>query len=242
MRSLTTNRDQRSLMGFYVLLSLGAQGLLLLVCLLLFGSYVGLARKDPATLVQLADGHSIATEAMDSRDRTPAVIQKFTQDLLTLLLSATGKINSADPKLAPINDPGASVNGSTKVTTLANTASYALATDFRAAFLQELGRRTPQDLFTANGSTQRALVIHDVSSPIKINPGTWKVVVVASLLTVSAGNQIGAAETWNKEVFLRAVPIPTPRSQASDLEKDVAQTRQSGLELYAIRDFVRPNL
>lgn len=242
MRTLTINRDQRSLMGFYVLVSLGAQALLLLVGLLLFGAYVGLARKDPATLVQLTDGHSIATEAMDSQERTPAVIQKFTQDLLTLLLSASGKVNSADPKVAPLPDPGVPVNTSTKVSTLANTASYALATDFRAAFLQELGRRTPQDLFTANGSTQRALIIHDVSVPVKLSPGTWKVVVIASLLTVSAGNQIGAAETWNKEVFVRAVPVPTPRSQASDLEKDVAQTRQSGLELYAIRDFVRPNL
>ena len=238
----SASKDARSTLGFFVLVSLVLNGLGLFATLLLFGAYVGLARKDPPTLVQMESGKAIVTAPLDSQERTPATIQRFTQETLTLLLSASGRISSADPQRQPLADPGIDVGGNKKITTLAKLAGFALSEDFRPDFLTKLGQLTPQDIFNGASGTQTVLVVRDVSLPQKVSEGQWKVVMVADLLRVSQTNQIGAGVPFNKEIFIRAVLPPTVTSVASDLERQVADTRKAGLEIYGMREFVPPNL
>lgn len=238
----SASRDARSTLGFFVLVSLVLNGLGLFATLLLFGTYVGLARKAPPTLVQLEAGKTIAVQPLDSKERTPATIQRFTQETLSLLMSASGRIPSADPKVQPLADPGIEVGGNKKITTLAKLAGFALSEDFRPDFLTKLGQLTPQDLFNGATTTQTVLVVRDVSVPEKVGDGQWKLVMVADLIRVSQTNQIGAGMPFNKEIFIRSVLQPAVTSVASDLERQVADTRKAGLEIYGMREFVPPNL
>ncbi len=244
MQLIRSRQDSRSTLGMFVLVSLGAQGVIVFTLLLLFGAYVGLARKAPPSLVQLEGGRSITVEPMDNKDRTPAVIQKFVQDEATALLSVSGKIFTGDVKNPAINDPGVAVDGNNKkITTLAKVAGFGLSEDFRPAFLRSLADLTPQEAFSAQVvGAQKALIIQDISEPQKVGDGKWKVTVIASLVKTTGLNQIGEAVAWNKDVFVQAVPAPDVTPQASDLEKQIAQSRQSGLEIYAVRDYLRPNL
>jgi len=247
MRSLSIARsgtkDARGTLGFFVLVSLGLQGLTLFSCLLLFGAYMGLSRKAPPSLVQLESGKTIATAPMDSGERAPAVIQKFVQDELTMLSSAVGTLPPLDPKLPLAPDPGVPIklsNGTAKITTLASYASFGLSEDFRAAYLRKLAELTPQNVFSQ--SERVVLVIQDVSTPQKLKDGEWKVNVVANLVRFSADNLVGAAIPYNREVFVRAITAPDILPVSSETERQIAQVRSAGLEIYAMRDFVRPNL
>ena len=247
MRSLSLARsgtkDARGTLGFFVLVSLGLQGVTLFCCLLLFGAYVGLSRKAPPSLVQLESGKTIETAPMDSGERTPAVIQKFVQDELVMLTSAVGTLPPLDAKTPLAPDPGVTVklaSGQAKITTLASFASFGLSEDFRATYLQKLAELTPQNVFSQ--SERLVLVVQDVSTPQKVGEGQWKVTVVANLVHFTNDNQIGAGIPYNREVFVRAITAPDVLPVASETERQIAQVRNAGLEIYAMRDFVRPNL
>ncbi|XHX79263.1 MAG: hypothetical protein RBJ76_04840 [Stenomitos frigidus ULC029] len=246
MRSLSIAsgaRDARSTLGFFVLVSLVLQGGLFFMAILLFGAYVGLVRKAPPSLVQLESGKTIATAPLDSGERSPAVIQRFVQDELMMLTSAVGTLPAVDVKTPLVPDPGVMVKlpqGQAKITTLASFASFGLSEDFRVAYLVKLAQLTPQGVF--NQQERLVLVLQDVSLPEKVKDGQWKVTVVANLVRFSAENQLGAGIPYNREVFVRAITAPDVTPVSSELERQVAQVRASGLEIYAMRDFVRPNL
>jgi len=247
MRSLSIARsgtkDARSTLGFFVLVSLGIQGATLLALLLLFGAYMGLSRKAPPSLVQLESGKTIATAPMDSGERTPAVIQKFVQDQLTMLTSAVGTLPPLDPKAPLAPDPGVVIklsSGTAKITTLASYASFGLSEDFRTTYLQKLAELTPRNVF--NQSERLVLVVQDVSTPQPLKDGQWKVVVVANLVRFTSDNQIGTAIPYNREVFVRAITPPAVLPVTSEIERQIAQVRSAGLEIYAMRDFNAPNL
>lgn len=247
MRSLSLSRsgtkDARGTLGFFVLVSLGLQGLTLFACLLLFGAYVGLSRKAPPSLVQLESGKTIATAAMDSGERTPAVIQKFVQDELSMLTSAVGTLPPVDTKTPLTPDPGVAIklpSGQGKITTLASFASFGLSEDFRSSYLQKLAELTPANVFSQ--SERLVLVVQDVSTPQKVGDGQWKVTVVANLIHFTSDNQIGSGIPYNREVFVRAITPPDVLPLTSETERQIAQVRASGLEIYAMRDFARPNL
>lgn len=247
MRSLSLSRssskDARGTLGFFVLVSLGLQGFTLFACLLLFGAYVGLARKAPPSLVQLESGKTIATAPMDAGERTPAVIQKFVQDELVMLTSAVGTLPPVDPKAPLVPDGGVTIklaSGQAKITTLASFASFGLSEDFRSTYLQKLAELTPQNVFSQ--SERLVLVVQDVSAPQKVGEGQWKVVVVANLIHFTPDNQIGAGIPYNREVFIRSITPPDLLPVSSETERQIAQVRSAGLEIYAMRDFARSNL
>jgi hypothetical protein len=242
--SRSNSRDARGTLGFFVLVSMGLHAVSTLGILLLFGAFIGLSQKAPPSLVQLEGGKAIITEAIDSRERTPAVIQKFTQDSLTLLMSASGKLPSPDGKSQPV-DSGVEVNnskgGTKKISSVARLAGFSLSEDFRSTFLQQLSEITPQGIFNDN-TAQTVLVVQDVSTPHKVAEGQWKVTVIANLLSFSSADQVGSAIAFNKEVFVRSVTPPVVTKASSELEQQIAQVRSSGLEIYAMRDFVQPDL
>jgi len=180
---------------------------------------------------------------MDAGERAPAVIQKFVQDELVMLTSAVGTLPPVDAKTPLAPDPGVTVklpSGQAKITTLASFASFGLSEDFRAAYLQKLAELTPQGVF--NQAERLVLVVQDVSTPQKVADGQWKVTVVANLVRFTAADQIGSGIPYNREVFVRAITAPDILPVSSETERQIAQVRSAGLEIYAMRDFVRPNL
>lgn len=243
-------REQRNTLGIYVLASLGLNAVVLLSQVGLLLAFSGLNSKPAPSLVQLEAGKSISTAAMGAKDRTPAVIQRFTQDTMVLLLSASGKINAEpDPSAPttntrpPVNDPGVEIatkSGARKVTTIANVASFGLSEDFRVEFLRQLADITPSEVF--QGQAQVVLIPQDVSVPVKVGDGMWKVTLIANLISFSTIQGKGStAIPFNKEIFVRSVLPPSVLETApTNLERQIAQVRASGLEVYAIQDYVSP--
>jgi hypothetical protein len=163
--------NSRNLLGLFVLISLGLQGLLLV------GWFAGLiltstiASKPAPSLVQLANGEGIVVAPLGNKERTPAVIQTFVRDSLATLFTWTGYLPNSEAH-RPQLDPGVVVNttftprtteettgeflpetiGSSgnrhrKVTTAAWKGSFTLSADFRNPFLAKLAQITPQSVF-----------------------------------------------------------------------------------------------
>ncbi len=243
-------REQRNNLGIYILGSLALNGVVLATQIGLLFAFSGLNNKPAPSLVQLEAGKSIATASMGSKERTPAVIQKFTQDTMVLLLSASGKINAEpdakDPTTTvrpPVNDPGVEIalkTGSARITTIASVASFGLSEDFRTDFLKQLAQITPQGVF--RGQAQAVLIAQDVSVPEKVGDGMWKLVLIANLISFEV-EKGSTAIPFNKEIFVRSVLAPSVLDvTATNLERQIGQVRASGLEIYAIQDYVAPNL
>lgn len=244
---ISQQRQQKNALGMVTLGSLIFQGINAVLLLALLGAFIGLKDKAPPAMVQLEAGKTIAVEPLDSRQRTPAVIQKFVKDQLTLLMSASGQIPGAGSEGAiAVSDPGVEISidgGRAKVTTLARLASFGISEDFRSAFVRDLAKRTPQDVFSASAvQRQRVLIVQDVSVPEPVAEGQWKVTIISSLVDFESGDPVGAPKPFNKEVFVQSVPVPTINDFSSQLEKEIAEVRQAGLEIYAIRNYVRGNI
>lgn len=242
LRIAQEGRQNKNLLGILVLGSLGLGALSVMLSLILVGLYFGLLKKEPPAMVQLQSGKAISTASMDSKERTPAVIKTFVQETMTGLMSATGKFRPQDGKDAVV-DPGIQVatdKGQRRLPTLSYLMGFGLSEDFRGEFLKGVASQLGDDVF--NGTTQTVLVVQDISQPEKVAEGQWKVAMVANLLTFNALDRIGKSQPFNKEIFVRAITPPTVQPYSSDLERQVSEVRVSGLEIYAIRNFDRPNL
>ncbi len=239
--SSNSSRDAKNTLGLMVVVSLGLGAGSLLLNFLLFCSFLSLANKPAPSLVQMEAGKTITTAPLDSKERTPAVIQSFVQNNLMMLMSASSRLPQVDIKVQPALDPGFNVQtekGQLKIPTVAALASRALSPDFSSEFLKLLALRTPQEIFRGDG--QRVLVFQDISVPEKIGEGKWKVIVVAALVTSTANGD--TTEVFNKEVFVQAVTPALATNLSNDLERAISQVRGNGLEIYAMRNYINPNL
>ena len=238
------NANHLNLFGMFVFGALGLGVLNLLLLVGLFTSMNRLSRKAPPSLVQTVDGRSIVTYAMESKDRTPIVIRRFTIDTMTMLLSASGKLPGTPDHPNQTIDAGVAIKlpdrTERRVSTSTWQSSFALSADFRNAALQGISELMPPDAFT--GHAQVVLVPQTVSDPEKIGEGQWKVKMIANLVTISAGNPEGMTIPFNKEIFLRAIDTPPPNEVTTPLQKAVYQIRSSGLEIYGMRDYTPGNL
>lgn len=227
-----------NLFGIFVMSSLGFSAFNLLCNFGLFLSFQGLANKKPPSLVQAVDGRSIVVNAMETRDRTPIVIRQFVGNSLTLMLSANGKLPGTPDKPAGQADAGVPVKGpdgrEVKIPTQTWQAGFALSEDFRPSALQAIAGLISPAAFS--GSAQMMFVPQHISDPEKVGEGQWKVNVIANLVTVSGGSAQGSVP-FNKEVYLRSIDVPTPGEIATPLERAVFAVRQSGLEIYALKEY-----
>ena len=67
--------------------------------------------------------------------------------------------------------------------------------------------------------------------------------MVANLLVLDKTSNLGEVIPFNKEVYIRAVEAPqTPSDNSPELAAKIYAVRQSGLEIYAIRDLTREDL
>lgn len=235
------NRSRRfnssDILPLFVLGTFSVQGLLLVLTLLNTTRINRLAHKPVPSLVQLLDGHSISTEAIDPHQRTPEVIQQFVQSSLGLMFTWSSQVPTAETTTAVSapTDQGVPI-GRGRITTASWQASFALQEDLRTAFLEQVATLTPPGVF--NGSAQSVLKIENVSSPRELQAGTWQVDIVAQLLIFDPTHPQGLAVPFNKSIFVRAVepsldPLP---DTSTPLQKAVYRLRENGLEITEIRD------
>jgi hypothetical protein len=238
---ISRDRQQKNTLGILAISSLGLQAVNIIVIGILASAYMSMSRKPAPAMVQLTNGDAIAMSPLSSKERIPAVVQKFTKETMTLLLSASGTIpGSADQPASP--DPGIPVKtaqGEKKISSLAHIASFGLSEDFRAKFLEGLAVRTPPTIFA--GQAQVVLIIQDISMPVKVGEGQWKVTMIANQVTITAQQVVGSSIPFNKEIFIRAVTPEQKADYDSELEQRIAEVRQGGLEIYTIRNFIRQN-
>ncbi|MGL5874747.1 MAG: hypothetical protein ACRC2R_20675 [Xenococcaceae cyanobacterium] len=239
-RNNFTNKDRLGL----VLITNSLMHLSVLVILFLMGiTYFKLARKPAPSLVQLSSGDAIAVKVLGNKERTPEVVKKFALDTMTTMMNWTGYLPPVTPEDVnnPIVDPGVMLkdeNGATqgKVTTAAWESSFALSGDFRTSYLKKLIELTPNNVFS--GKVDVVLVPLYVREPIQIEEGKWKVNLIANLMVFKEDNKLGKIIPFNKEIFLRAVEAPEYLQKYNNkLAEIITKVRQSGLEIYGIREF-----
>ncbi|MBD1922594.1 hypothetical protein H6F77_16110 [Microcoleus sp. FACHB-831] len=241
-----TRFSKNDAMGLFALGTLGLHLLTFFVLILLYGAYSSLSKKSPPTLVQLDTGEAITVAPLGNKERTPQVVKKFTIDTMTLMLnwSGTKPPSTVEEATKPVLDPGVDVGsavpGRAKVTTAAWQAGFALSEDFRKEFLAKLAEITPSGVFKS--ATQVALVPLEIQEPQKIAEGKWKIKIVANLIVLDKGNNLGQVIPFNKEIFIQAVESPVFPGDKGGVAAIIYQVRTSGLEIYAIRDLQQENL
>ena len=239
-------KSTRSKLGMFAiasfamsLISIGISGLLALAFLIV-------ATKEQPTLVQLEAGRTISVEPMQTEERTPAVIQRFVQEQMTLIMSASRSIPTENGD--SIQDNGVELNtesGRRRISSIASLASFSISEDFRSEFLVELAKLTPQNVFSGAAPEQVILIVQDVSIPIPVDEGEdgrWKVMMIANWVHFDANHPQGRPTPFNKEIFVRSIEPPIVQSFSDPLEQEIASTRSAGLEIYAIRNYISPEL
>jgi hypothetical protein len=240
-------KKRADIIPLFALGTLVIQVIVLLLSMWQAGSLAGLSDKQTPTLVQLEDGKAIRVGAMDYTERTPATIRRFVGDTMTMLMNWSGTLPPATPEETknPKLDPGVSLGlsgagGSKKIAQTTWQAGFAFDESLRPEFMKLIASLTPQNVFS--GDTQAVLVINYLSEPTKIGEGKWKIGMVSNLLVFNKGDKLGKAVAFNKELFVKSVEAPKTPEGASKLEKTIYNIRQSGLEIYAVRELARGNL
>ncbi len=208
------------------------------------------SRKPAPTLVQLVDGRAIQVSPMGEQERTPEAVKHFVSQTLYLLFNWSGTLPPANPQeeRIPKPDPGVKVTSrqqggvGTLITTSSWQASFALSETYRNEFLEILAGLTPREVFAR--SLEAVLIIRHISEPEQIEPGKWKVNVVADRILFDRSNNQGKPIAFNREIFVQAVPQPISplKDKASPLEQTVYETRQAGLEIHAMRELKQGDL
>ncbi|MGH2412545.1 MAG: hypothetical protein ACRDEA_02385 [Microcystaceae cyanobacterium] len=202
-----------------------------------------IALRPVPTLVQTLSGEAMQVVPAGSLYRDPELLKSFTTNMTSLLFSWSGTVQATDEKGNAIDqkDPGVIVSsdgkqGKDKVPTSVWSASFALSEDLRLPFLQGLAQLIPEGIWSNSGNT--AVKFRSLGEPEQLEPGKWKVAVVADLLIFDRTNPAGVALPLNKAFYLQAVAAP-PSSlpeDATPLQKTVYSSRLSRLEVYQIED------
>jgi hypothetical protein len=245
-------KQRRNLFPFFLLISLGTQGALVFLMLILVGVGIGIRNKPAPTLVELKDGRGIRVTPIGSKERSPETITRFVSDTLYLMFDWQGTLPAKTrvENTTPQTDPGISIqatqSGKKLIPTNAWQASFAFSEvgGFRASFLQQVAEMVPEGVFQQKegDGTKVVFVPLHISTPEPIESGKWKVQIVANLIVFRAADRSGTLIPFNKDIFLQAVDAPQPPQETSDLSQAIYQIRQSGIEIYGMRELQRENL
>lgn len=240
-------------LGFYIMTSVGIGAVNLCGILMLWVSYQNLANRPTPALVQLADGKTIKVATLDDNQRTPQVLKDFVSLTMTKMFTWRGILPPEKPEdlSNPQPDLGIEIQGkqggkTLKVPTLAWRTSFALSADFQNAFLQVLGSMAEQ-VRALDTKAETGLEILNIGDPVATGAGTWRVPLVANLVVINRGiNNLPTRISFNKDIYIRAVPVPhivddgnSGRKQVAEL---MAESRAAGMEIFAIRDYERQDL
>jgi hypothetical protein len=249
----TASLSKKDKVGFLVTLGLLLNGLTLLIVLGLIPFLFSIASKPAPALVQTSDGKTMRVLALEGNQRSPQVLKDTITVALTRLFTwrnfftpTTGE-ELRNPKADPgIDIPSKNGSPTGKVPTEVWQATFALSGDMQASYLGTLAKMVGDAGVFGPASAQVSIEILNVSTPTAISDGTWKTLIVANLVKVDRLSKVPVRVPFNKEVFLRAVPVPRIREEgtaaAKALSQVIADARATGLEIYAMRDAVRPDL
>ena len=230
------------LMLITTLISLGSGFLIFVNLILTFG----IKAKPAPTLVQLESGEAIAVKAKNRLHREPKVIQQFLQKNLTIGFTWDGYLTAETPEQVknPVKDPGIEIrlkNGNKKkISTGLYESTMAYDPDFAKEFLPSIANIFPSSNLTTGKQTH--IFIKDILEPEPIpgKQGYWKVPVIASLITFSAGNNITDGIPFKREIYVRAVDPPRYEPEILDSNyyaRKIHQYRQAGLEIIDMREY-----
>lgn len=243
VRLLEKRKRKGNLLVTFAVATFGLHLLTLLLLIIQGLTIRQLSVQKPPTFVQLIDGKPVNNR--DDLQRKPEAISEFVSKTMISMFDWSGKlpVQNINQATNPKKDSGISVQalqgGSKKVTTSSWVSSFALSEDFRKSFLGTVAELTPPEVFSSN-SNQAILAelnITRVYPPQEIEPGKWRVGMVANLVQ-KRGDDRKIVIPFNKDIFVQAVDtFDYPITQnLTDLQKAIYATRSNKLEIYEIRD------
>lgn len=243
VRLLEKRKQKGSLLLTFAVATFGLHLLTLLILIIQGLTIRQLSLQKPPTFVQLVDGKSI--NKSNGLQRKPEMIRNFVTKTMISMFNWSGKLPAQNINEAtnPKKDLGISIRtlsgGTKKVTTSSWIASFAFSEDFRKGFLSTVAELTPVEVFSDKSETAilAELNITRVYPPQEIEPGKWRVGMVANLVQ-KRGKTQKIITPFNKDIFVRAVDsFDYPFAAIlTELQKAVYATRSDKLEIYEIRD------
>lgn len=241
------DRKEISLLPLVTLITITVQILVLIVTVLTFGRITKIADSKVPNLVELNDGTT--ARVISTKHRSNQVIKSFIVRVLTALMSWNAATETVENQtgnsfLKAALDEGVEVKDG-RVTTAVWQAGFSLSEDFRVSFLSEIGKLTPQGVFS--GKSESLLLINHLSQPTSTGGDKWKVDMVASLIIVDSSKN-STAIPFNKTVFVRSIEVPTIdlksgssglKGSNTQLQEVIYKARKDGLEIYQIQDLQR---
>jgi hypothetical protein len=232
--------------NLFVTLAYATFGLHLLTLLILIIQGLTIRQlsvQKPPIFVQLIDGKPVTNK--NELQRKPEEIREFVSKTMISMFNWSGKLPVQNINQAnnPEEDLGISIRtlqgGNKKVTTSSWISSFAFSEDFRKGFLGTVAELTPPEVFSSN-SNQGILAelnITRIYPPQQIEPGKWRVGMVANLVQ-KRGSDRKIIIPFNKDIFVQAVDaFNYPITQnLTELQKAIYTTRSEKLEIYEIRE------
>lgn len=195
-------------------------------------SFSRLANQKPPTLVQQVDGRAFSVRPAEYTYREPEVIRRFVSEWAVMTFT-WGKLPGDQRRTV---DEGVEIEGNKRISTAAWEASFALAPDFRDAFLQQLATEViPTGVF--DGKVSAVLVPQQVSPPQVVGESRWQVDLIATRIIFDDTNPSGVTIPFNRRIYLRAVePARQPLIQnASEYQRVVYRMLEGGVQIEEIR-------
>jgi hypothetical protein len=200
-------------------------------------------RKQP-NFVQMIDGKPVAVT--DDLAREPQAIRQFVSKTMTSMFNWTGTLppQTIEEVSKPKPDLGILIRtpqgGSQRITTTSWIASFAFSEDFRKGLLGQIAQMTPPEVFSNNPQQiiSGQLVIKRIYPPKQIEPGKWRVGMVADLIQNKQINGKRVIIPFNKDLLVRAIdyfPYPQPDS-TTDLQRAISIIRSDKLEIFEMRN------
>ncbi|MBV6625749.1 MAG: hypothetical protein KI793_22945 [Rivularia sp. (in: Bacteria)] len=243
VRLLEKRKQKGNLLVTFAVATFGLHLLTLLLLIIQGLTIRQLSVQKPPTFVQLVDGKPVNNR--NELQRKPAAIENFVSKTMKSMFDWSGKlpVENIDRANNPEKDLGISIKtprgGSKKVTTSSWISSFAFSEDFRKGFLSTVAELTPPEVFSDN--SKQAIVaelnIARIYPPQQIEPGKWRVGIVANLVQ-KRGEDNKIVTPFNKDIFVQAVdafnyPVTV---NLTDLQKAIYKTRSDKLEIYEIRE------
>ncbi|GAB1541322.1 hypothetical protein NUACC21_39930 [Scytonema sp. NUACC21] len=249
MVSLLEKRKKRtgSVLAAFALLTFGLH-LLTLFLLIVQGLTIRqLSLAKTPTFVQLIDGKPVTVTQAEDLEREPQAIRQFVSNTMTSMFNWSGTlpVQTVEQATKPLPDAGISIKApqgyNKRIATSSWIASFALSEDLRKDFLRQIADLTPLEVFSNNPTQAMSaqLIIKQISRPEKIEPGLWRVGIVADLVQKKRFQEDKKVIVpFNKDVIVRAVNTyahPQP-DMMTDLQKAVYAMRSEKMEIAELRN------
>lgn len=192
--------------------------------------------RPPPSLVQVADGTPISVKPFSNRYRSPENLKRFSTAVARGLFTWSPRISQVDEfgqsKLVGDAGKAISLDGkSMRLPTSVWKAGFWLSPDFRQPFLQRLAELIPSDIWQGR---QTSLQIRQVTEPIELAPGKWKVGVIADL---AWDNPNTPPLEVNKVYYIALAAPSTPEGELAEFPQLIGELSRWGLTVTDIRNF-----